>query len=80
MPVEDDDIYDEAEREGLLEDDAISPAEAGFVEGYEKLRFAKCKNCGKSIDFKKALEIEIKGNDYLFCSEYCAKKFEKKNK
>lgn len=78
MPREDDDIYDEIEREEQLEEDEITPAEAGFVEGYEKLRFVKCKQCGKSIDVAKAFEIEVKGNDYLFCSEKCAVKFEKK--
>ncbi len=80
MPKEDDDIYDEEEREEQLEEDEITPEEAGFVEGYEKLRFVKCGQCGKSVDVEKAFEIEVKGNDYLFCSEKCGDKFEKKQK
>ena len=73
---EDEDIYSEDDRDKQMEEDEISPAEAGFVEGYEKLRFAKCKQCEKSVDFSKAFELELMGNDYLFCSEECAERFE----
>ena len=80
MLRDDDDIYDEQQREEQLEEDEITAAEAGFVEGYEKLRFVKCKQCNKSIDIGKAFEVELKGNDYLFCSENCAERFERKQK
>ena len=76
---EDEDIYDETEREEQLEEDEISPSEAGFMEGYEKLRFVKCRQCNKGVDLAKAIEVEIKGNDYLFCSEKCAGKYSQKH-
>ena len=34
--VEDDSIYSEGVREQLLEDDELTPTEAGFMKGYDE--------------------------------------------
>ena len=78
MPREDDNIYDSKQREEQMEEDEISPGEAGFVEGYEKLKVVKCKECGNELDLEHSFELEDQENDYLFCSEACATKFQEK--
>ena len=75
---EEDDIYDKEEREGQLEEDEISPAEAGFVEGYEDEDIVECGACGGQIDWEKAVEREINGKTYMFCNKKCAESFEKR--
>lgn len=73
------DIYDEEERDKLEEEeDEISPAEEGFMKGYEEGRkMASCAKCGTAIieDF---VEKEIKGEVYRFCSNKCADSFKEK--
>ena len=69
---EDDDIYDEGEREKELEEEIITPEEAGFVEGYEFRDLMKCDACGAPIDPEDAVERVIKGQPKYFCSEECA--------
>jgi hypothetical protein len=74
----DDDIYNKEDREDQLDDDEISPAEAGFIEGYQDTKLVECNSCGKSLDFEKAVEREINGTTYTFCSKKCADHFEKR--
>lgn len=74
----DEEVYDEEGREKLLENDEISPAEEGFMEGAEGGgKGAKCRKCGKILlqDF---VEKEIDGEIYRFCSNKCANSYEKK--
>ena len=50
MTKEDEDIYEEEGREAELEDDEISPAEEGFMEGaHDGGQGAKCRKCGKLL-------------------------------
>ena len=74
---DDDTVYEEEERDELEEDDEISPTEEAFMEGYEEEeKVAKCANCGKALlDIKTAVEREVKGQHYRFCSERCAKSY-----
>lgn len=79
MPEEEkeEDIYSEEGRESLVEDDEITPAEEGFMEGaHDDGQGAKCRKCGKPLldDF---VETEINGEICRFCSDNCLKKFEK---
>ncbi len=70
------DYYDQEEDEEMLEDDEMTAAEAGFMEGYENSELIKCRNCKKLCDLENAIEKEIDGETYLFCSEECAEEFE----
>lgn len=71
------DIYDKEDDEKLVEEDEITPAEAGFMEGYEGdgKSMCTCDNCGKAIDPTDAIEKEALGKDRTFCCEDCAEKF-----
>lgn len=73
---EEEDIYEKEDDEKMLEDDEISPAEAGFMEGYsgEGKSMCTCDNCGKQIDPTDAIEREVAGKNRTFCSEECAEK------
>ncbi|MBN2067053.1 MAG: hypothetical protein JW744_01140 [Candidatus Diapherotrites archaeon] len=75
---EDDDIYDKEDREQQLEDDEITPGEAGFVDGYEDTKLVECNSCGNKIDWEKVIEKEINGTVYTFCSRKCADSFERR--
>ena len=75
---EDDDIYDKEEREEQMEENEISPGEAGFVEGYEDTEVVECGSCKGEIDWDKAVEREINGKTYIFCSKKCSDSFEKR--
>ncbi len=74
----DENIYDKEDRQDQLDDDEITPAEAGFIEGYEDTKLVECNSCGKQFDFEKAVEREINGTMYTFCSKKCAGHFEKR--
>lgn len=70
------DVYSNEGREELLEDDEINPDEEGFMLGYtEGDKLAKCARCGKVI-VDDAVEREISGKIFNFCSDECAKFFE----
>ncbi len=51
--------------------------EDGFTQGYmEEEAVEECAECGTAIkDKKKKVVKEIEGEEYLFCSETCAKEF-----
>jgi len=74
----DENIYNKEDRESQLEDDAIKPGEAGFIEGYEDTKLVECNSCGKQFDFEEAVSKEVNGTTYTFCSKKCADSFEKR--
>ncbi len=76
-PADDNDIYEEKERDELEEEDAITPTEEAFMEGYEEEeKVAECAKCKKPLlEMKGAMEREFKGKHYRFCSEKCAKSY-----
>ena len=76
--IPDEDIYDKEQREEQLDDDAIEPQEAGFMEGYQNPKLIQCGSCGKEVDLEKSIEKEINGETYWFCNEKCADHFEKR--
>jgi hypothetical protein len=71
-------IEDEAGRESLLDDDEISPAEEGFMEGASgDGQGAKCRKCGKILTGDDFVERRSKPNDeiFRFCSDECSDKY-----
>lgn len=75
----DEDVYDETSSEILEEDDEISDLEEGFAEGYKE-DLSKCALCGKLIKSDEPVELEIKGEHYMFCSAEHANIFKKQQK
>ena len=75
-------VYDEQGRENLVEDDEISPTEAGFMEGAEDDgEQGKCANCGAALmDAEHTVETKIDGKTYWFCSDHCLEKYKEKKK
>lgn len=74
------DIYEEKGVEKQLEDDEITSAEAGFMEGYDNPKLLQCHECKeKDFDLEHAIEKEVDGTIYVFCSEKCANNFTTKN-
>lgn len=69
------DIYSEEGVEERMEKDEINADEAGFMEGYDNPNLIQCGSCGKQFDLDKAIEREINGKTFWFCSEKCAKHF-----
>jgi len=63
------------EEEELLEDDGITPAEAAFLEGYERGETVQCANCGEEIEKDSAIKKKIRGKIRYFCSEECVEDF-----
>lgn len=71
------DIYTEEGREELVEDDAITDQEAGFVQGYEEEeKVSSCQTCGKLLTGENFVEKEIDGDIVRFCSDECAERYE----
>ncbi|MCX6801182.1 MAG: hypothetical protein NTZ73_03260 [Candidatus Diapherotrites archaeon] len=69
-----DDIYDEKQSEAQLEEDEISPEEAGFMEGYESPNMIHCKKCKKklkAVDLEHCKEVVEGGETVWLCSECC---------
>lgn len=71
-------LEDKEIEEELIENDEVSTAEAGFMEGYESKEFGECSNCKKSLDFEKAIVREIEGIEMTFCSRKCANLYGKR--
>ena len=81
--VEDEaDIYSGDSRSELVEDDAMSPEEEGFMAGFEgDSKAVSCAQCKKAIiDPDDAIEREVENEVYLFCSEECYHGFKEKHK
>jgi len=75
--ADEEDIYSEKGRENQVDDDEISPAEEGFMEGAEgDGQGAKCRKCGKILgdDF---IERKVDGDTYRFCSDECSEEYGK---
>jgi len=69
------DIYTEEGREVAVDDDTLTDAEEGFMEGYEEEEnAAKCATCHMVLD-QHFVEKNIDGKHYRFCSEACAETF-----
>ena len=72
-----DDIYDKEDVEEQLENDEISPEEAGFMEGYDNTKLITCNKCSKVLKNKKGLDLEkcheqvINGKVTWFCDDCC---------
>ena len=82
MPKDNDedeeDIYEDKSREGMLEDDDITAEDEGFMKGYEQEKsMAECARCHKILvrDF---IEMEVGDETLRFCSEKCAEKYKPK--
>jgi hypothetical protein len=74
------DVYTEEGRENLVEDDEISTAEEGFMEGADDLgQQGKCANCGAMLDMENTVEKEVDGDIHWFCSDRCLEQYEKKH-
>ncbi len=65
----------EASTEAMLEDDEITPAEAAFLEGYERGETIDCENCGAECEKETAVKKKIKGKMKYFCCEECREEF-----
>ena len=75
---EDDDVYSTEGVEQEMEEDEISPEEAGLMEGYDNIKSLRCKMCKTPVDSDKIIEkVTDDGEEIVFCSKKCAKKFEK---
>jgi hypothetical protein len=69
-------VYSTEEREQLVEDDEVTPEEAGFMQGEEE-EFGNCSNCNKAIEEKEqAVNKDIHDNTLWFCCKNCLKEFE----
>jgi hypothetical protein len=71
---DEDDIYDEENVEQQLDNDEISPEEAGFMEGYDSPNMIRCKKCKKKIealDLDKCYEEIVDGVTQWTCEECC---------
>ena len=74
------DVYTEEGRENLVEDDEISVAEAGFMEGADDLgQQGKCANCGAAITEENTVEKEIDEDVKWFCSDKCVEEYQEKH-
>jgi len=70
------DVYTEKGREELVENDEISDAEEGFVQGFEEEeKLTECANCKKILVTGDFVEKEIDGDIVRFCSGGCAEEY-----
>lgn len=78
---ENEDFEKKEEREALVEDDEISAAEEGFMDGESGGgKNAKCANCGVILmDGDSIIERDIEGEHHFFHSEKCAEEYAKKH-
>jgi len=75
----DEDVYSEAGRELLEEDDEMETWEQGFIEGEgEGGQLAKDALTGAPLMGDKIIQVKIKGRVYRFANEKNAKKFREK--
>lgn len=70
-------VYSEAGREELEEEDEITDLDEGFMKGYDEgAKMAKCPVCNKVIE-KDFVERDIDDETYRFCCEEHAEKYVK---
>ena len=76
--MEDDETFEEENE--VKEDDILTDEEEedeGFTMGYaEDNETEECAECGLALRHKKKVTKPIEGEEYVFCSEDCAKDFE----
>ena len=74
----DEEVYSEAGREKLTEDDdEMTDSDEGFMKGYDEgAKMAKCVVCGEVLA-ESFVEREFNGQVYRFCSDEHAEKFVK---
>ena len=64
------DVYTEKGREELIENDEISDAEEGFVQGFEEEeKLVECANCKKILVTEDFVEKKIDEGIIRFCSD-----------
>lgn len=72
----DDDVESEEAREDMVDSDAISPEEEGFLEGAEGGgQGAKCRKCGKILDDDFIERRNEDGDIIRFCSDECCDEY-----
>jgi YHS domain-containing protein len=71
-------IYTEEGVEEKIASDNMNPEDAGFMEGYDNPRLVQCGGCGKEFDLDSAIERQVEGTTFWFCSEKCAQHFDKR--
>ena len=70
-------VYSEAGREEMEEEDEITDLDEGFMKGYDEgTKMVKCPTCGKILE-KDFVEMEIDDEVYRFCCEEHAEKYVK---
>jgi len=70
------DVYTEKGREELIENDEISDAEEGFVQGFEEEeKLVECANCKKILVTEDFVEKNIDEDIIRFCSDECAEEY-----
>lgn len=78
--MDDDETFEEdLEAENNNDDGLIEEEEddEGFSKGYaEEDEADECAECGVTLRHKKKITKSIEGEEYIFCSEDCAKDFE----
>ena len=76
--MEEDETFDE-DTEVKDEKDVADEEEEdeAFTRGYDKdEEIEECAECGTTLRHKKRVSKTIEGEEYVFCSEDCAKDFE----
>ena len=69
------DIYSDNFNETLEEEDEITEAEEGFMQGYNEDDLVKeCANCQNILD-ENYIEHEFNNKKYGFCSKKCLREF-----
>lgn len=74
---QDEEVYTEQGRQAMVDDDELSPSEAGFMEGAEgRGQDTSCAHCGKLLGDREegVHEKKVDGKTLFFCSEECAEK------
>lgn len=76
--MEEDETYEE--EKDTKEDNTLTDEEEedeAFTTGYsEEDKAEECAECGITLRHKKKVTKSIEGEEYMFCSEDCAKDFE----
>ncbi|MEK6845683.1 MAG: hypothetical protein AABY26_02900 [Nanoarchaeota archaeon] len=63
--------------EKKVEEEADTTEEEGFMEGFEEEEEAmECAECGTKVSPEKKVTRNVESEEYVFCSEECAKEFE----
>ena len=65
------DVYSDEGVDKLVDDEEITPAEAGFIRGTQQSSDKSCARCGKPLG-DEIIEREVDGEIMQFCSEKCA--------